>query len=468
MQPETLFPISLDLRGRTCLMLGGGPIAATKAKPLLDAGATLRLVADHLCPDMAALIKDHPIEHAGALLDDPHLDGITLAIDSGEMPAFADDLRRMTLARGILLNAVDAPARCDFQMPAVVRRGPVQVAISTGGAAPTLARNLRQAIERLLPHDITHRVRRAAAIRVEVKEKLPPAAQRRLWDRMFDLGRLTDTEADMPDHLTEAEIEAAQGDGIPGEVWLVGAGAGSADMITLKGLKALESADVVLHDALIDPALLLHARRDARLIPVGKRCGKRSASQEFINRTLTNLAARGQRVVRLKCGDPFIFGRGGEELDHLQAAGIRTHIVPGVTAASVAAADCGIALTHRGISRRLTLMTASTNEGLAEDQPDWQALLNGGTVALYMARNKIGSLMEAMIASGVPAALPVMIIANAGRTERQQWQGTIGSMRAAPATLAEDAPTLIIVGASATARLAELHEPLAERTAANV
>ncbi|WP_308910261.1 siroheme synthase CysG [Pseudokordiimonas caeni] len=459
MQPESLFPISLDLRSRTCLMLGGGSIAANKAKPLLDAGATLRLVADHLCPDMAALMKDHPIQHVGALLDEAHLDSVMLAIDSGEMPAFADDLRRLTLARSILLNAVDAPARCDFHMPAVVRRGPIQVAISTGGAAPTLARNLRQMIERLLPHDIAQRVRRAATLRAEVKEKLSPAAQRRLWDRMFDLGRLAGTEPDLPDHLTEAEIAAAQGDGTPGEVWLVGAGAGSADMITLKGLKALESSDVVLHDALIDPALLSHARRDARLIAVGKRCGKRSASQEFINRTLANLATQGRKVVRLKCGDPFIFGRGGEELDHLQSAGIRTHVVPGVTAASVAAADCGIALTHRGVSRRLTLMTASTNDALAEDRPDWQALLTGGTVALYMARNKIDSLMTEMTASGIPAHLPVTIIANAGRADRHLTAGTIASLRATPPTLADDAPTLILVGASSAPRLAAAVEP---------
>lgn len=217
-------------------------------------------------------------------------------------------------------------------------------------------------------------------------------------------------------------------------------------MITIKGLRAIEQADVILYDALLASSLLNHARRDARLIAVGKRCGKHSTSQAFINRTLANLAKQGKQVVRLKCGDPFIFGRGGEELLYLLEQGIRAEIVPGVTAASVAAAEAGLPLTHRGMARRVTLMTASTNTDLPEDQPEWKALLSGGTVALYMARKPLMKLATMMQADGISPAMPVVIAANAGRDTQEIIHTTIADLQGNPPFLSGGAPTLAIIG----------------------
>ncbi|TNE64079.1 MAG: uroporphyrinogen-III C-methyltransferase [Alphaproteobacteria bacterium] len=442
MQPETLFPISLKLKGRRCLVVGAGPVADTKIEALHQAGAIIHRITDRLEPR--------------------HLDGITLAVDTGEAPHLTPLLRTLARDHGVLLNSVDQPDACDFYMPAVVKRGPVQVAISTGGAAPTLARTLRQMIERLLPAHLEAMVARAAAIRAEVKATFRPAEQRRFWNRMFD--DILRPQPDLPpDRLTGAEIAATRHDATEGEVWLVGAGAGSADLITLKGLRVLERADVVLYDALIDPALLAHARRDARLIAVGKRCGRQSTPQDFINRLMASHARAGDCVVRLKCGDPFIFGRGGEELEHLQGAGIKVQMVPGVTAASVAAADCGIALTHRGISRRLTLMTATPGPDESPDKPDWQALTHGGTVVLYMARNKLRQAFTDMIAAGVPATLPVALVANAGRPDRRYSAGTLASFLDGPAPARDEAPTLILVGESARSLVLPAHGEAADR-----
>ncbi len=233
-----------------------------------------------------------------------------------------------------------------------------------------------------------------------------------------------------------------------GIVTLVGAGPGRADLMTLAGLKALQAADVVLHDALVDPEILTFARKDARLIAVGKRCGKASASQQFINRTLVNLAKQGHTIVRLKCGDPFIFGRGGEELEALKEAGVPYEVIPGVTAASAAAADAGLPLTHRGVARRITFMTAQTGPNLAADSADWKALLTGGTVALYMARKNLGEILASITDAGFSSDLPAVLVANAGRPERVIINATIGTAAQFVSAIDGNAPMLALVGES--------------------
>lgn len=450
MQPEALFPISLNLKGRHCLVLGGGPVALAKTKPLLGTGATITLVAEHLIPELGQLVKNGKAKHTGSRLTEAHCQKLTLAIDSKEQPSCSKLLASMAHQHNFLLNSVDQPANCDYFTPAVVRRGPLQIAISTGGAAPTLARNIRQTLERLLPQNLDRLIQRAGLFRDTVKSSLDADRQKQFWNRLFEPETMkslpTTNDKDLDQALQKLLGDTKDSRPIRGSVSLVGAGAGSADMITLKGLRALETADIILHDALLDPALLEHARRDAHIMPVGKRCGKHSSSQAFINRSLANFAKQGKKVVRLKCGDPFIFGRGGEELLHLLHEGIETDVIPGVTAAAVAAAETGLPLTHRGIARRITFMTAATNSTLPEDRPDWPALLNGGTVALYMARRSLARTLIDIESQGLSCQLPVMVISNAGTSESKVTQGTLSTLSAKVASLSENAPTLVIIG----------------------
>lgn len=457
MPPEPMFPISVHLQNQPCLVLGGGEIALTKTRALLAAGAEVHIVSAQLNNCLAILIADGRVLYAGKHLRGRLVRHARIAIDSGEEPAISPRLRTLCHRHGRLLNSVDNPEHCDFHIPAVVKRGPIQVAISTGGAAPTLARNIRQKLEHLLPKGLEHLVRHAARIRPHVKKALQPDQQRLFWNRLFDSESITrlaledqnQTVKRVNEALIDAEMPDPMEGATQGSVHLVGAGAGSADMITLRGLRALESADAVLYDALVDDHLLTHARRDARLIAVGKRCGKHSSSQEFINRTLMNLARAGKQVVRLKCGDPFIFGRGGEELEFLQSAGIHTTVIPGVTAASVAAAEAGVPLTHRGIARRVTFMTGMTNAALAKDRADWNALLAGGTVALYMSRRRLTKLLAEMLAAGLPPDLPLVAVAHAGTASQTILRATIRLSDARIEQIPLNAPTLVIIGRAA-------------------
>lgn len=451
MQPEALFPVSLCLKGKACLVLGDGPVAEAKLAPLLDTGALVSVVSPHPSAAIGKLAREGRISLIARPLETADCRALFLAIDSGECPADTPLLRGCAKEQGFLLNSADQPDACDYFTPAVVRRGPVQVAISTGGAAPALARNIRQMLDRLLPRNLETIVSHAATLRDTVKQRLPAKAQRHFWDHIFSAGMLKKMGSAKTDGLQAImKDELQQTANMPtgkGKVYLVGAGAGASDMISLKALRLLEAADIIFHDALLDPDLLDHARRDAEIVGVGKRCGKHSASQAFINRSLENAARQGKTVVRLKCGDPFIFGRGGEELMHLQAARVHTEVVPGITAASVAAADYGIPLTHRGLSRRVTLMTASTNKALMPDAPEWHSLLTGGTVVLYMAKRALAASLAAMLEAGVASTTPVAVISDAGRPTSETHRGTIASMITCPPELG-DAPSVVMAGAA--------------------
>lgn len=461
MSPETLFPVSLKLDGKRCLVLGGGPVALAKLLPLMETGAVVTVCAQKPEAELEQLAKKGSIRLLSSPLKPNECASIFLAIDSGESPSDTALLRAEAKTRGFLLNSVDQPDACDYFTPAVVRRGPVQIAISTGGAAPALARNLRQLIERVLPQGLERLVIQAASLRPRIQALLSPIQQKGFWNHIFTLKALPDhirpDSRQTRDKLLQTAQTIKDADQMAGEVWLVGAGAGAADLISLRGLKALESADVVLHDALIDKALLEHARRDARIMAVGKRCGRQSSPQEFINRTMVNFAQQGLKVVRLKCGDPFIFGRGGEELEFLKTYGITATIVPGVTAASVAAAETGIPLTHRGMARRVTFMTAATNPKLPEDTPDWKALLNGGTVALYMSKGRLPHLAQEIKDTGVSGHMPLCIISNAGLPGQCVHATRLDQLTQTASQLNTEAPLLTLVGET-TDKIADRYE----------
>jgi uroporphyrin-III C-methyltransferase/precorrin-2 dehydrogenase/sirohydrochlorin ferrochelatase len=421
------FPTFLDLRDRTVLVLGDGEVAARKAAPLARAGARIR--------------------RAGRF-DPALLNGIVLALGADAPEA---DLRALSAAaqsRGIPVNIVDRPELCSFIMPAIIERGPVTVAISTGGASPVLARMLRQRIEALLPPAIGALAALAGRFTAAVRRTLPDLAARRRFleaalcgapAELALAGRIPEAEAAFARALAAADPRP------PGMVFLVGAGPGGADLLTLRALRLLGEADVIVHDRLVSDDVLEMARRDAVRLYVGKSRGNYCVPQEEINALLIRLACEGKRVVRLKGGDPFIFGRGGEEVAALRAAGIPHEVVPGVTAALACAAECGIPLTHRDAARILTLVAGHTRDGRLD--LDFAALARPGqTIAVYMGMATLPDFVRGLIAAGLDAFTPAAVIEQGGTGSARRLDATLGSLPEAARGWGSGAPAIILVG----------------------
>ncbi len=338
------FPVFLDLKDRPVLVLGGGEAAERKADLLRRAGAAIR-ASGQFSPELLA--------------------GCALAVGAGAPEADLMALAEAARAAGIPCNVVDRPELCSFIMPAVIERDPITIAVSSAGVAPVLARLLRARIEAAVPPAFGRLAALAARFRDDIRRRLPDlAVRRRVLERLFT-GRAADLVFAGREAEAEAEFARALADGATAEgiVFLVGAGPGAADLLTLRGQRLLGEADVIVHDRLVGDAVLDLARRDAERVYVGKARANHCLPQEGINDLLIRLAREGKRVVRLKGGDPFIFGRGGEEAEALAAAGVRCEVVPGVTAALACAAQEMIPLTHRGIARSVTFVTGHTHEG---------------------------------------------------------------------------------------------------------
>lgn len=421
------FPAFLDLAGRTALLLGEGEAIERKAQPLARAGAALR---------------------RATRFDPALLDGVALAIGAD---AAEDELRALSAAaqaRGIPVNIVDRAELCSFIMPAIVDRDPITVAISTGGAAPTLARMVRQKIEAALPPRLGALAALAGRFQARLRAALPDVAARR---RFLD-GVLAGRPAELALAGRAAEAEAAFAralEGAPaapvGTVFLVGAGPGAADLLTLRALRLLGEADVIVHDRLVSGAVLDMARRDAARIFVGKERANHCLPQAEINALLVRLAREGRRVVRLKGGDPFVFGRGGEEAQALAEAGIPHEVVPGVTAALACAAETGIPLTHREVARSVTFATGHTRDGRLD--LDFAALARPGqTLAVYMGVATIGALRDGLVAAGRDPATPAAIVENGGTGEARRLDGTLGSLGLVAEGVRAGVPALVLVG----------------------
>ena len=421
------YPAFLKLDGRTVLVLGHGEVADRKAEPLLAAGAVLRR-AERFAPEL--------------------LEGCALAIgaDAPEADLFA--LSETAQARGIPVNIVDRPELCSFIMPAVIERDDITVAVSTGGAAPVLARMLRQRIEAALPPLIGRVAALGARFQAAVRAKLPALPARRAFlERAFtgrpaalaQAGRQAEAEAAFAEELEAAETTP------PGMVHLVGGGPGAPDLLTLRALRLLGEADVIVHDRLVGEAVLAMARRDAERIFVGKSRANHCLPQEEINTLLVRLARQGKRVVRLKGGDPFVFGRGGEEAQELAREGIAFEVVPGVTAALACAAQAGIPLTHRGVARVLTLVTGHTREGRLD--LDFAALARPGqTLAIYMGVTTMPQLLEGLTAHGLPAHTPAALIEQGGTPAQRELRGPLEQVvEQAPGWVGKG-PALLVIG----------------------
>jgi uroporphyrin-III C-methyltransferase/precorrin-2 dehydrogenase/sirohydrochlorin ferrochelatase len=463
LQRLSVFPAFHKVTGRPVLVVGDGAEAAAKVRLLGETEAQIRLVAADPSAELAELTAESGLDCRARPFEPADLDGVVLVFAaSGERDRDAEVVAAAR-ARNIPANAVDIPELCDFYTPAIVNRAPVAVAIGSSGAGPVLAQKLRARIEAMLPEHLGALAKLGDSFRAAADRVLPKGQpRRRFWSAFFEgpvadaalAGRNAEARRLASRLLTGSE--AAE----QGFVWLVGAGPGAADLLTLRAHRILQEADVIVHDRLVPEKVVAMGRRDAERIDVGKRKGDHSTTQEEINALLVREAAAGKRVVRLKSGDPLVFGRAGEEIAALRRAGIAFEIVPGVTSALAAAAEAEIPLTMRGTASSLVFVTGHAAQG--DVLPDWAGLaLSGATVAIYMGRSVAAEIAARLMQGGLNAATPVAIIENATLPERRHFTGSLSDLPAFADRGDVDGPALILIGSAAAEGAFSFAEPLA-------
>lgn len=447
------FPIFLDLQNRRVVVVGGGEEALRKIRLLLKADARIDVIAETLHPEIAA---NERIRWADRAFRPELLDGAALvyAADAGLNEAVSAAARE----RGIPVNAVDDVLLSSFITPSIVDRDPVVVAIGTEGTAPVLAQGIRARIEAMLPVQLGALARAAQDLRGRVAASVPAGKRRRdFWQRFF-FGAIRDNFlCGNHDGFAEAVKTGLNRptNAHAGRVSLVGAGPGDAELLTLKAHRLLQEADVIVHDRLIGPSVLEFARRDAVRIPVGKTPFQPSPGQDEINTILIREARAGKHVVRLKGGDPYIFGRGGEEQAALESAGIAVDVVPGITAAMGCAASIGLPLTQRGKNRSITLLTGSSDTGSASH--DWQALARSGSAfAVYMGVHAAGDIAAALLEAGIDPLTAVTLVENGTLPGERVFTTTIGALWETIHTKGVAGPAMIYVGLSKAAMSADI------------
>lgn len=437
-----VLPVFYDLAGKPVLIAGHGDGAAWKVELLAAAGARVRLACKLPDPDLEGVISCHTdrIELLGRDWCTPDFDGAVIAVGAFDETAQAEAFAAAAHAAGVPVNLIDRKDLCDFQFGSIVNRSPVVVSISTAGAAPALGQAIRTRIETLLPETLSHWARQAQKARASLAKRLPGSAQRKAFWRRF-------AEAALTRDAAEAEIFLDNMDptsGHKGHVTLVGAGPGAADLLTVRAVRAMQAADIILFDALVSEDVLDLARREAKRMLVGKRGHRASCRQEDINALMIKLAHQGKRVVRLKSGDPMIFGRAGEEIDALEAEGIPVDIVPGVTAALAAASSLGISLTHRDCAQGVKFVTAHSRKGCLPDL-DWRACADPATTLMvYMGGRTACALAERLVSEGMDAQTPAVVVTAVSRPDEHCEVTTLAQLMAAQITV--DAPVLLGIG----------------------
>nr|BAL53730.1 uroporphyrin-III C-methyltransferase [uncultured Gammaproteobacteria bacterium] len=442
-------PISLKLQGKPCLIVGGGKVALRKAELLLRAGGQVTALAPAFCPELERLAQEGKLALRRKAFAVPDLAGCFVVIAATDDRALNRAVAQAAQQRGILVNAVDQPESCDFILPAIVDRAPVVVAISSGGRAPVLARLLKTRLESLIPAGFGRLAELAGRFRAQVKQAIAdPKRRRSFWEQA-----LTGAPAELLLAGQGAAAEAALAKALEGSsalaplgyVALVGAGPGDPELLTLRALRLLQEADVVVYDRLVSTEILNLIRPEAERLYAGKSRGDHSLPQETINQLLVRLAKEGKKVVRLKGGDPFVFGRGGEEIETLAGEGVPFLIVPGITAALGCASYAGIPLTHRKYAQSCLFVTGH-RQG---DRPnlDWDKLVvPRQTLVIYMGTLGLKEICQALIEHGMPQEMPAALI-ESGTTARQRViVATVATL--ADRTRAENAkpPALIIIG----------------------
>lgn len=444
------YPVFMDLKGRRVLVVGGGEVAARKVDLVTSAGAHVVVVAPALGDELAARRAEGSIEHVARGFVAGDVAGAVLVIAASDDEDLHECISVYCQRLGIPVNVVDNTPLCSVITPAMVDRSPIQIAISSGGVAPVLARRLRAWLEASVPAGYGALAGLAARFRDRVKARFASVDERRkFWERILE-GPVADLVYAGREEAAATRLasEIARPDAAPpavGDVALVGAGPGDPDLLTFRALCLMQEADVVLYDRLVSAPVLELCRRDAEKHYVGKQRARHHRAQTEINAELIRLARAGKRVVRLKGGDPFIFGRGGEEIGELMAAGIPFQVVPGVTAAAGCAAYAGIPLTHRDHARSVQFVTGHLRDGSLD--LDWPALARARqTLAVYMGLSSLRVLCERLVAHGRGADTPAALVAQGTLPAQKVYVGTLASLPDLVECQAVSAPTLVIIG----------------------
>lgn len=439
------FPLFCKLEGRECLLVGGGEIAERKARLLLEAGARLTVNAFEFNQQFLCWQEQKQLVLQQGEFNAQLLDNKWLVIAATDCHKTNQTVSVEAENRRIFCNVVDSPKDASFIMPSIIDRSPIMVAVSSAGHAPVLARLLREKLESILPQHLGRLAQYAGYLRNKAKQTYKTLNERRrFWEKLFTHDRLAQAIANndseqvemLTDELFNLSLDHR------GEVVLVGAGPGDASLLTLKGLQQIQQADIIVYDRLVSDEIMNLARRDAQRIFVGKRAGYHCVPQEQINEILLEQAQKGLRVVRLKGGDPFIFGRGGEELETLFNAGIPFSVVPGITAASGCSAYSGIPLTHRDYAHSVRLITGHLKDG---SHLDWQSLAaEKQTLVFYMGLSQAENISQQLIKYGMKANTPVAIVEDGTSTKQKVIKGLLGDLTTL--ALQSCSPSLIIIG----------------------
>ena len=460
MAPLARLPVFFALDGKRAVVAGGNAAATWKAELLSAVGAHVDVYAASISEEMVALAGEPPrgpiALHARAW-SASDLPGAAIAIAACESDEDAAAFAGAARAAGVPVNVIDKPAHCDFSFGAIVNRSPLVVGISTDGAAPVFAQAIRAKLEALLPKGFAAWAAAAQSWRARLKTTgLSFAARRKFW-HVFTAHAVTHAEAEPVAHDFERFLRAVEGhDDAVGSVTLVGAGPGDPELLTLRAVRALQSADVILYDDLVSRDVLDFARREARKMMVGKTGFGPSCKQDDINALMVSLARQGKRVVRLKGGDPLIFSRAAEELDACAHAGLAVDVVPGITAAQGAAAQLGLPLTGRGRTRRLQYVTGHARDGRLPDDLDWQSLADPScTTAIYMPARTLAEFSTRAIAAGLDAVTPALAVSRATRPDQQVVRATIAELPARLAQAQLPGPVLVVLGQATDGAVAD-------------
>lgn len=443
-----LYGLFADLTDRDVLVIGGGEIAERKITSLLKAGARVSVIAPEMTDALTKWHQAGQITHRATEFLEGDLGDCWLVVAATDNRVLNRRIATAAEAQRLFVNVVDDAELSSFHVPAIVDRGLLQIAISTGGAAPALGRRIRKQIELQLDESVASLVNLTARFRDRIKSRFPSMANRRRFYERLPESRVAEAlkrqDNAAAEHAMKAEL-AASNTVNTGHVTLVGGGPGDPGLLTINGLRALQDADVILYDRLVSDAVLELARRDAELVSVGKLPGDHKVKQERINELLVEYAQAGHHVVRLKGGDPFIFGRGGEELEELQQHGIAFHIVPGITAASACATYAGIPLTHRDYSQSVRFVTGHCKD--SDDTLDWRMLARENqTLAVYMGVSQLPVLQERLLTHGRSADTPFALIEQGTRAEQRVVLGRLRELSQRAKAENVKAPALLVLG----------------------
>jgi len=447
----SLLPIFLKLDGRPALLVGAGTVALDKINSLLNTGLQLRVVAPVAKPEIQELAGEGKLEWIQRSFQLSDLDGKFVVIAATDNPEVNAAVYQGAIERGILCNSVDDIPNCDFFFGSVVSRGELQIAISTAGESPAFAQRIRREIDAQLPADLGPWLENLGQLRREVLETHPRGETRKLLLHELAQRQICDSPTCSTRLLARAPIDAKNATA-PGRVYLVGAGPGDPDLLTVKALHLIQSADVILHDDLVPPAILHLAPTAAEMINVGKRCGFKNITQEEINALMIERARADRRVIRLKSGDPLIFGRASEEIAALTEAGVAFEVVPGITAAFAAAAAAGVSLTSRNSASNVTF---STGHHAQSHNQSPLPQIEDATRVVYMPGRDLGLLALEWLQQGLPPDFPCAIVSRAAQPDQEIHYTTLAALGDAPPT---QAPSLLIAGWAVRESAAALHQ----------